>query len=89
MYQCFHCLQNTVYWSGDFSFEDYGYEGEGIIHECICANCGARITYMVPIEEEIQVPCERCTDECPNPFACDKYIAFAYAEMEEEERKEE
>ena len=29
MYQCFHCLNNSVIWSGDFTFEDMGYEGEG------------------------------------------------------------
>ena len=51
MYECFHCLQRAVVWDGDFSFEDYGYEGEGIIHECHCANCGASITYMIPISE--------------------------------------
>ena len=27
MYQCFHCLNNSVIWSGDFTFEDMGYEG--------------------------------------------------------------
>jgi len=50
-YQCFHCGQNTVYWSGDFSFEDYGYDGEGIIQECHCYNCGADIRYMIPIPD--------------------------------------
>ena len=52
MYECFHCLQKAVYWCGDFDSEDYGYEEPGIIHECICSNCGARITYFVPIGEE-------------------------------------
>ena len=35
----------------DFSFEDYGEEGEGIIHECMCTNCGAQITYRIPIDD--------------------------------------
>lgn len=55
MYQCFHCLQNTVAWDSDYDFEDFGYEGEGIIHMCHCSNCGAEIEYRVPIngkEEE-------------------------------------
>ena len=55
MYECFHCLQKAVYWNADFDFADYGLEGEGIIHECTCSNCGASITYYVPIgdpEEE-------------------------------------
>ena len=50
MYQCFHCLQNSVVWCGDFDAEDYGYEEAGIIHECKCTNCNARITYFIPLE---------------------------------------
>lgn len=41
-YQCFHCLTNGVYWQGDFSFEDYGLEGEGIVRSAI-APTAARI----------------------------------------------
>ena len=40
----------------DINFEDYGYEGEGIIHECHCANCGAQITYWIPINNEETEP---------------------------------
>lgn len=49
MYQCFHCLKNTVVWDCDYDFEDFGYEGEGIIHICHCSNCGAEIEYAIPI----------------------------------------
>lgn len=52
MYECFHCGQQSVIWDGDFSLEDYGYEGVGIIHECHCTNCGAEITYIIKEEEE-------------------------------------
>ena len=31
-YQCFHCLEYAVIWDNDFSLEDAGYVGEGIIH---------------------------------------------------------
>ena len=55
MYQCFHCGQMSVIWDADFSFDDYGYEGDGIIHECHCANCGARITYMIPMSDDEDV----------------------------------
>ena len=51
-YQCFHCGRYAVYWCGDFDFEDYGYEGKGIIHECQCYACGSEITYRVPIKED-------------------------------------
>ena len=50
MYECFHCGERTVIWDSDFDSEDYGYEEPGIIHECHCTNCGARITYFVPID---------------------------------------
>lgn len=52
MYECFHCGKKTVFWSGDFSFEDLGYDGEGIVHMCKCQNCGAEIEYRIPIKEE-------------------------------------
>lgn len=52
MYECFHCLTDSVAWDGDFDGEDYGYEQPGIIHECHCTNCGARITYWIPTESE-------------------------------------
>ena len=48
MYECFHCGHRAVIWDCDFSYEDYGYEGDGIVQECHCTHCGARITYMIP-----------------------------------------
>lgn len=48
MYQCFHCLSYSVIWDSDFDFDDFGYEGEGIVHVCHCVNCGAEIEYRVP-----------------------------------------
>lgn len=52
MYECFHCLHKSVCWDCDYSFEDFGYEGEGIVQICHCANCGAEIEYRIPITEE-------------------------------------
>lgn len=52
MYQRFHCLNNSVIWSGDFDFEDMGCEGEGIVHICHCTHCGAEIEYRIPIDAE-------------------------------------
>ena len=51
MYECFHCGQKTVCWDSDFNFEDFCYEGEGIVHICHCGNCGAEIEYRIPIGE--------------------------------------
>ena len=52
MYECFHCGCRSVIWDCDFSYEDYGYDGDGIVQECHCENCGARITYMIPFGDE-------------------------------------
>lgn len=51
MYECFHCGERTVVWDADFSFEDYGLEGEGIVQVCHCGNCGAEIHYMIRLDE--------------------------------------
>lgn len=58
MYQCFHCLNESVIWCGDFDSEDYGYEDGGIIHECFCTHCGSMITYFVPEDSEKRMECE-------------------------------
>lgn len=52
MYECFHCGTKGVIWDSDFSFEDYGLDRDGIIHECHCINCGADITYYIPIDTD-------------------------------------
>ena len=51
-YECFHCCTRGVIWESDFDFEDFGYEGQGIVHICHCANCGAEIEYRVPISDD-------------------------------------
>lgn len=51
-FQCFHCGEYTVVWGNDFTFEDYGYEGDGIVHSLSCGNCGADIEYRVPLDDE-------------------------------------
>ena len=51
MYECFHCLHKSVIWDSDFTFEDFGYEGSGVVHICHCTNCGAEIEYRVQVEE--------------------------------------
>lgn len=51
-FPCFHCGAYEVIWNGDFMASEYGYEVEGIIHECSCQSCGAQITYYVPDKEE-------------------------------------
>ena len=52
MYECFHCGARAVTWDSDFDFDDFGYEGEGVVHICHCNNCGAEIEYRVSNEAE-------------------------------------
>lgn len=52
MYECFHCLSRSVIWDCDYTFEDFGYEGEGLVHICHCANCGAEIEYVIKFDNE-------------------------------------
>lgn len=51
-YECFHCGAASVFWQSDFSYEDLGYEGDGIVHMCHCVNCGADIEYRIPLKKE-------------------------------------
>jgi len=48
--KCWFCGENMV-WNSDFNFEDYGYEGEGIVVELICPNCEATAEFKSKIEE--------------------------------------
>lgn len=52
MYECFHCLCRAVIWDSDFSFADFGIEGDGIVQVCHCTNCGAEIEYWIKIGED-------------------------------------
>ena len=52
MCECFHCREKMVVWDIDFSFEDMGYEGDGIVHICHCNNCGAEIEYAVSLSDD-------------------------------------
>ena len=52
MFECFNCGKRAVIWQADFSFADYGEEGDGVIHECHCYNCGSDITYRCPNKKE-------------------------------------
>lgn len=47
VFECFHCGQRAVIWDCDYDYEDFGYEGEGIVQVLHCDNCGARIEYLI------------------------------------------
>lgn len=50
-FRCYSCLRSTVIWDNDFSYEDYGIDGNGIVQTYHCTNCGAEIEVYIPIEE--------------------------------------
>ena len=52
MHECFHCGAIAVIWDADFSFEDYGMLGDGIVHACHCTNCNAQIEYYIAINQK-------------------------------------
>ena len=45
--ECFHCGGDSVRWCGDFTFEDWGLEGDGVVHTLSCPDCGADVIYEV------------------------------------------
>lgn len=38
--KCWFCGGELI-WNCDYSFDDYGYDGEGIVTVLTCSNCGA------------------------------------------------
>ena len=48
MVSCYNC-ETEMIWQSDFDFEDFGYEGEGIISCFICPKCETYAEFTVPI----------------------------------------
>lgn len=38
-------------WGSDFSFEDYGYDSNGIVSNYTCLDCGVEVEVRYPEEE--------------------------------------
>ena len=49
MYECFHCCCRSLIWDSDFTYEDVGLEGEGIVQFLHCTNCGAHVEYYIDL----------------------------------------
>ena len=49
--KCYHCNTELI-WGGDFMFEDYGLEGDGIVSNLSCPDCQAYVEVYSPISEE-------------------------------------
>ena len=52
MYTCYHCGADAVVQDSDFTFEDYNYEGDGLVCVYHCNNCGAYIEYKIPMNDD-------------------------------------
>tara|TARA_R110002020_G_scaffold229543_1_gene440325 strand:+ start:1286 stop:1444 length:159 start_codon:yes stop_codon:yes gene_type:complete len=46
---CWHCNEKVI-WGGDFDYEDYGMEGEGIVSNFSCSKCEATYECYLPLE---------------------------------------
>lgn len=51
MFECFHCGARAVIWDCDYTFEDFGYDGDGLVQVLHCENCGAEIVYSIPFDK--------------------------------------
>lgn len=47
---CFHC-KNELVWQNDFTYEDFGLEGDGIINVLHCHCCNATVEVYFPLDE--------------------------------------
>lgn len=48
---CWRCSHEMI-WGGDFSYEDYGLDGEGVISNHSCPNCGASMEFYAGEDDE-------------------------------------
>ena len=49
--KCWHCREDLI-WGGDFDYEDYCLEGEGIVSNLSCSNCEAYVEVYLPFNVE-------------------------------------
>ena len=47
-----HFCNTELIWNCDYTFEDFGYDEDGIVTVLTCPNCNAEWTGMLPFEEE-------------------------------------
>ena len=58
---CFNCGKRAVGWQHDYSFADYGIEGDGVVHVLQCNHCGAISSITVRRRKRMEVPkIKRC-----------------------------
>jgi|TARA_Y100000401_G_scaffold10911_1_gene7470 DNA-directed RNA polymerase subunit RPC12/RpoP len=45
--KCWHCKEELI-WGGDHDYEDYDMEGDGIVTNLSCDNCGSFVLVYKP-----------------------------------------
>ena len=48
---CWHCKKKLI-WGGDYDFEDYNIDGNGIVTNFSCSNCESYALVYLPIDGE-------------------------------------
>lgn len=81
MFECFHCGEQTVIWDSDYSYEEWGLEGEGIVQVLHCTNCGAEITYYISDESNEE------QDLNPTLFYVYFYVARIFCSTSKNDKK--
>ena len=51
--KCWHCREDLI-WGGDFDYEDYCLEGEGIVSNLSCPKCHCAVDVWHPSEKLIK-----------------------------------
>ena len=49
---CWHCFDDSVHYENEFTFEEYGLQGEGTVTTYHCETCGANFASMVETTTE-------------------------------------
>lgn len=80
---CWTCNSELI-WGGDHDFEDYGMEGDGIVSNLSCPECGAFVLHHAPVDVPEASPLE---ESDPNdPFV--RGYRIGYWQMKDHGEKE-
>lgn len=65
---CPSCGSASLVWKDDYSYEDVGKEGNGIVHCYVCPLCGAEVGVYEPMHDLVEVVrCRDCTHHLLDP----------------------
>ena len=53
MVKCWFCKEEMI-WSNDFTFDEWGFEGEGLVAVLTCSGCGSEARFVQADSEELE-----------------------------------